>query len=80
MDAVVKVTNKCTTVQGSLVGSLVGTLLGIVWYSILHSAGADSLLYFDEVESNNVVCSKPSTQTFKCSVYKNGQLVQSGVA
>lgn len=80
MDAVVKISNKCTTVQGSLVGSLVGVLLGIIWYSILHSAGADSLLYFDEVESNNVVCSKPSTQTFRCSVYKNGQLVQSGTA
>lgn len=80
MDSVVKITNKCTTLVGSLLGSILGVILGILWYSILHSAGADSLLYFDEVESNNVVCSKPSTQTFKCSVYKNGQLVQSGTA
>jgi len=42
--------------------------------------GADEVLYFDEMESNAVKCEKPSSQTFKCSVYKNGVLVSSNIA
>jgi hypothetical protein len=26
--------------------------------------------------SNNVVCSRPKKQTFKCAVYKNGELIK----
>jgi hypothetical protein len=46
---------------------------------LFHVSGYDSLLYFDELESNNVTCSRPSKQTFKCSVYKNGELISSNV-
>lgn len=35
-----------------------------------------NLIFFSERESNNVICDKPSRQTFKCSVYKNGQLIK----
>ena len=80
MDAVTKISGKCTTVAGTVLGCLVGILFGVCWYTIFHAAGADYLLYFDELDSNNVVCSKPSKQTFKCSVYKNGQLISSSIA
>jgi len=80
LDAVTRVTNKCTTVGGSVLGGLVGFMLGSMWYSVFHIVGADSVLYFDEMESNAVKCDKPSTQTFKCSVYKNGVLVSSNIA
>ena len=39
-----------------------------------------SLLYFDEFISNNVVCSRPTEQTFRCSVYKNGELISNNIA
>jgi hypothetical protein len=76
MDSISKVMNKCTSYAGVLLGGSLGFLLGSGWYALLHASGQDSLLYFDEVNSNNVVCSRPSKQKFKCSVYKNGQLIK----
>ena len=75
IDIVTKVQNKCTTWAGSILGGLVGFLLGTIWYILFHVTGFDSLLYFDELRSDNVMCSQPSSQSFKCSVYQNGQLI-----
>jgi len=80
IDVLTKVQNKCTTYAGSILGGLVGFLFGTIWYIIFHVTGYDSLLYFDELRSDNVVCSRPSKQTFKCSVYKNGQLISSNIS
>jgi hypothetical protein len=80
IDILTKVQNKCTTYAGSVLGGLVGFLFGTIWYIFFHGAGFDSLLYFDELRSDNVVCSRPSKQTFKCSVYKNGELISSNIA
>ena len=80
VDIITKVQNKCTTYAGSILGGLVGFLLGTIWYIFFHAAGFDSLLYFDELRSDNVVCSKPTKQTFKCSVFKNGELISSNIA
>jgi hypothetical protein len=80
LDSISKIKGKCTTAGGSVLGSLLGFVFGALWYSLFHGMGYDSLLYFDEMDSNNVVCSKPSKQTFKCSVYKNGELVSSNIA
>ena len=80
LDAVSKVTNKCTTVGGAVLGALAGFVMGAMWYTLFHAVGADDLLYFDEMDSNAVRCERPSKQTFKCSVYKNGKLVASNIA
>ena len=77
LDAITKVNKKCTTGGGSFLGALVGFLLGLMWYTLFHTTGYDSLLYFGELQSNNVVCKRPSKQSFKCSVYKNGELISS---
>jgi hypothetical protein len=66
--------------SGSILGGLVGLILGATWFSVFHHSGYDSLLYFDELTSNRIACSRPSKQTFKCSVYKNGQLISSNIA
>jgi len=80
LDMFTKVTKYCTTWAGAILGSLIGLVLGAIWFTIFQTAGYDSLLYFNELASNNVQCSKPSKQTFKCSVYKNGELVSSNIA
>lgn len=80
LDAVTKVQNKCSTYPGIIFGALTGFFLGAIWYTLFHSAGYDSLLYFDELQSNAVKCSRPDKQTFKCSVYKNGELISSNIA
>jgi hypothetical protein len=80
IDSITRISNKCTTVGGSVLGALVGFMLGSMWYTVFHAIGSDELLYFDEMDSNAVRCEKPSKQTFKCSVYKNGKLVSSNIA
>lgn len=76
MDAISKVSNKCTTSIGTFVGGLFGLLFGCGWYALFRATGNNSLLYFDEVDSNNIICNRPSKQQFKCSVYKNGELIK----
>ena len=80
IDAITKVSNKCTDTGGVLLGSLVGFILGATWFSIFFASDHADLLYFSEFVSNNVVCNKPSEQTFKCNVYKNGELIKGNIA
>jgi len=65
LDARTKVASLCTPTAGVV---------------LFHASGLDSLLYFNTYSSNKVFCEKPAKQTFKCRVYKNGQLVSSNVA
>jgi len=77
IDFITKVQNKCTTYAGSALGGLVGFLFGALWYILFHAMGFDSLLYFDELRSDNVMCSRPTKQTFRCEVKKNGEIISS---
>ena len=79
VDTFTKLTYSCTTVSGIVLGTLIGSLLGLLWYTVLKNTGNSSLLYFDELQTNKVKCSKPTKQTFKCSVYKNGTLVSNNI-
>ena len=75
IDAVTKLTNNCTPPLGVVSGGLIGYVLGVIYYTLLKGTGNQKLLYLNELQSNNVVCSKPSEQQFKCAVYKNGELI-----
>jgi mannose/fructose/N-acetylgalactosamine-specific phosphotransferase system component IIC len=79
VDAFTSVTNECTQIPGIFVGTITGVILGSLWYSIINVTGNAKLLYFDEFISNNVICSRPSKQTFKCAVYKNGELIKNNI-
>lgn len=80
IDGFYKTSANCTKTSGVILGGLIGLFLGLSWFVLFHSTGYDSLLFFNDFQSNNVMCSKPSKQTFKCSVYKNGQLISSNIA
>jgi hypothetical protein len=76
VDGYTKVIDMCTKPIGVFLGGLIGLLLGTGWYYLIKS-GNRSLVYFDELTSNDdVKCSKPSKQRFVCNVYKNGELVK----
>lgn len=75
LDAISKITNLCTTTLGVVLGLVFGLLLGGLWYGVIKASGNPQLLYFEEV-SNGETCSRPSKQTFKCAVYKNGKLIK----
>ena len=80
LDAFTKINSRCTPTSGTIIGGLLGFMLGGLWFALFHFTGFDSLLYFETYSSNRVFCEKPSKQTFKCRVFKNGQLISSNLA
>jgi hypothetical protein len=54
-----------------------GAALAAVITSSYYWAGLQKYLFFNETVSNKVVCSMPKKQTFKCAVYKNGEMIGS---
>jgi hypothetical protein len=77
IDGFSKIKNKCTPPSGVLLGGCFGFLAAAGWFAIWNHGGFKSLLYYSETNMgrNNEVCSRPSKQKFKCSVYKNGELI-----
>ena len=77
MDTMVKfqLFPNCTRKSGILSASVLGILYSMVCYNAILAAGGNKLLYFNTVSTNNVYCSRPKKQTFKCYVYRNGQIV-----
>lgn len=80
LDAISKVKNRCTNNMGVALGALLGALMGYCWYAIFKYTDNETLLYYNDLQSNNVQCSRPSKQTFKCRVYKNGELISESIA
>ena len=71
--------NRCSSLEGIALSIVVGIILGLIWFIIFWTAGKKDLLFYNELVSNNVVCNRPQKQTFKCSVYKNGEIISSNV-
>jgi hypothetical protein len=61
------------TIMSDFVG---GITAGIATSAIMYYVGR-KFLFINETASNAQVCSMPSKQQFKCSVYKNGELISS---
>ena len=70
--------NSCTTILGIVISIILGVILGLLWFTIIFT-GKKDLLFYNELLSNNVVCNRPKKQKFKCSVYKNGEIISSNV-
>lgn len=75
-DAFVKHSMKCTEWPGIIVGLVVGLLWGAGYAMIFYSTDNEKMLYFNEILSNKVMCGRPNETTFKCAVYKNGELLR----
>jgi hypothetical protein len=75
LDAGTKISGGCTTFGGIMLGSLVGFVLGLLWFIAFYSTGHEDLLFFNAEPSNNVICSRPKKQTFRCRIFKNGEVI-----
>ena len=75
IDCVIKTSGKCTSPVGVILGSFIGMVWGLMWYFLIQNQNPE-LLYYDDLISNKIACSRPTQQQFKCSVYQNGQLLQ----
>ena len=76
LDSIVKYTNKCSSLIGIIMGSVLGLFFGISWFLLIRSTGQKGLLYYDDLVSNKIACTRPTKQNFKCQFYKNGELIQ----
>lgn len=65
-----------TVITNVLGGMFLGALISGL---IMYGTGLKSYLYINEINSNKEVCSMPSKQTYRCNVFKNGELVSSSI-
>jgi hypothetical protein len=68
--------NGCFSMAASIISIIIGGGMGTLWGFVIDQSHNTELQYFVGY-SNNEICSKPSKSTFRCKVYKNGQLIQS---
>jgi hypothetical protein len=78
IDMFIKVYKKCTLSTGDLfLNVLLGAASAASIITMMYAGGSGSYLFFNEISSNKDVCYQPSKQTFKCNVFKNGELIGS---
>jgi len=70
--------NNCYRIAQSALAFIISGIIGITWAMIIHSTNSPNLPYFSGM-NNSEVCSRPTKQSFKCSVYKNGKLVSKNI-
>lgn len=78
MDTFIKIYKKCITKMSELfINILLGTASAALIVSLMYAGGSKKFLFsgVDQTSSGAERCSMPSEQTFKCSVYKNGELI-----
>ena len=76
VDTIMTLLYNCTTPLSIILGSSIGAGLAFAVVFIIIASDNASLLFFNEKrDSNNVVCKRPAKQKFKCSAYRNGQLI-----
>lgn len=67
--------NQCFNPFQLIISLGLGVGFGLLWAYIIDSTKAVNLQYFNQAGPDT--CSRPAKNTFKCNVYKNGQLLQS---
>ena len=78
IDIFIKIYKKCVIPKGDLfLNILLGLSTSALIITLMYSAGAGKYLFFNEISSNKDICYQPKKQTFKCSLYKNGEMISS---
>jgi hypothetical protein len=75
INAISKLLHGCTSMVGILISLVVGFIIGFAWFSIVLTSNPKMLFFASE--GGEPICSRPSKQTFKCKVYKNGEVIHS---
>ena len=72
MQGCLSISNQLTSIIGDVFG---GALLSGAIVAAMYAGGSDRFLFFADSTANGTICSVPRKQTFKCQVFKNGELV-----
>ena len=74
MQGCLRLPDNTSDIVGDLVG---GSLVGALVVAGMYLAGTGQYLFFVDNTQNGTTCSMPKKQTFKCNVFRNGELVSS---
>jgi hypothetical protein len=76
IDIFIKLYKKCVIkISDLFLNILLGATSAALIVTLMYAGGSGKYLFFNEMSSDKQVCYKPSNQTFKCSLYKDGTLV-----
>jgi len=76
VDIFIKTTKNCKIEFGDMfLNILAGLIISAAIVVLMYSGGSSKYLFFNETQSNKDICTMPTNQTFKCNVYKNGELI-----
>jgi hypothetical protein len=79
-DILVKYYYKCIDMTSGILGDFLSAiLLALTTVVCLIASQNTNVLFINELTSNKEVCTRPSKQQFKCSVYKNGEVIGSSI-
>lgn len=75
-DMFIKIYKNCIIKMGDLfLNILLGAASASLIVTLMYTGGSGKYLFFNEVSSNKDICYQPSKQTFKCKMFKDGQLI-----
>ena len=76
VDMAIKLYGGCLpNISDVIINSFIGGVCGAGVVVMMNTIGTSRFLFFNELSSNKESCSVAKNQTFKCSVYKNGELI-----
>lgn len=74
VDILWNMNNNCYSFIQLLISLMIGGMVGALWGHVIDKTKMTQLQYFNQI-SGKQACTRPSKSTFKCNVYKNGQLI-----
>ena len=76
LDIFIKLYKNCIIKTSDLfLNILLGATSSTLIVTLMYAGGSGKYLFFNEVSSDKEMCYQPSKQTFKCSFFRNGQLI-----
>jgi hypothetical protein len=76
IDIFIKMFKKCMIQTSDLfINVLLGLTSSALIISLMYAGGSSKFLFFNETSSTKEVCSVAKNQNFRCSLYKNGELI-----
>lgn len=76
LDIFIKIFKKCVIQTSDLfINVLLGLTSSALIVSLMYAGGSSKFLFFNETSSTKEVCSVAKNQNFRCSLYKNGELI-----
>lgn len=76
LDMFIKIYKNCIVKMGDLfLNVLLGASSAALIVTLMYVGGSGKYLFFNEMSSDKEMCYQPSKQTFRCSMYKDGQLI-----